>query len=277
MLIAAAAWAAFVDFCRKSKRPLASPNPYPADALSWRARFAGACADSRARVATAQNISLALIIDHGLRDNSSEEASNIQAQMHIRGMSAEVLRNYCSRPEAGHQQCVHIACIFWGSSPEKRLCFRPIIAAIRQETIAMRLAEGLACAVWQWIALRQYQGALFARPFLSYGKQQLIQLCHQLEGEYVTDPSNQNRVFERVRWRQTLAKAPQLAGHLQRLSTASQQLGHQLDAAVQNWIDKQVSFVCASVGQLSLFCVCRIASRTPRRHPCRAIENLWSL
>jgi tRNA(Ile)-lysidine synthase len=200
------------------------------------------------RVATAQNIShKALIIDHGLRDNSSEEASNIQAQMRIRGMSAEVLTITAPRPEAGHQQWArtHRLHLLAGVAHQKNACVLfAHHSGDQAETIAMRLARGSGLRGLAGISpLRQYQGALIARPFLTFNKQELIQLCHQLEEEYVTDPSNQNRVFERVRWRQTLAKAPQLAGHLQRLSTASQQLSHQLDAAVQNWIDKKVSFV----------------------------------
>ena len=230
------------------------------------------------RVATAQNIPhKALIIDHGLRDNSSEEASNIQAQMRIRGMSAEVLTITAPRPEAGHQQWArtHRLQLLARAAHQKNACV--LFAHHRgdqAETIAMRLARGSGLRGLAGIApLRQYQGALFARPFLSYGKQQLIQLCHQLEGEYVTDPSNQNRVFERVRWRQTLAKAPQLAGHLQRLSIASQQLGHQLDAAVQNWIDKQVNFVA----RLLASCPYSVFAELPPEHRAAILAGLLKI
>ena len=81
------------------------------------------------------------------------------------------------------------------------------------------------------------------------------------------------RVFERVRWRQTLAKAPQLAGHLQRLSTASQQLGHQLDAAVQNWIDKQVSFVA----RLSASCPYSVFAELPPEHRAAILAGLLKI
>ena len=104
------------------------------------------------RVATAQNIShKALIIDHGLRDNSSEEASNIQAQMRIRGMSAEVLTITAPRPEAGHQQWArtHRLHFLARAAHQKNAC---VLFAHhcgdQAETIAMRLARGLACAVW---------------------------------------------------------------------------------------------------------------------------------
>jgi len=200
------------------------------------------------RVATAQNIShKALIIDHGLRDNSSTEATNIQAQMRIRGMSTEVLRITANRPEAGHQHWArtHRLHLLATAARQKNACVLfGHHSSDQAETVAMRLARGSGLRGLAGIApFRLYQGALFARPLLPFTKPELIQLCHQLEGEYVTDPSNQNRAFERVRWRQTLAKSPQLAGQLQRLSAAAQQISHHVDAAVQNWIDQQVRYV----------------------------------
>ena len=125
------------------------------------------------RVATAQNIShKALIIDHGLRDNSSEEASNIQAQMRIRGMSAEVLTITAPRPEADISNGrVHIACIFWpGQLTRKTPAFYlPIIAAIRQRQSPCVWQGGLACAVW--LGLPRYASirgrCLRARFYLS--------------------------------------------------------------------------------------------------------------
>ena len=76
-----------------------------------------------------------------------------------------------------------------------------------------------------------------------------------------------------MRWRQTLAKAPQLAGHLQRLSTASQQLGHQLDAAVQNWIDKQVNFVA----RLLASCPYSVFAELPPEHRAAILAGLLKI
>ena len=200
------------------------------------------------RIATAQNIPhKALIIDHGLRDNSAREAADIQAQMRARGMSAEVLKIAATRPQAGHQEWArtHRLHLLASAGRQKNACVLfGHHSGDHVETVAMRLARGSGVRGLAGIApLRLYKGALFARPFLSFSKQELVQLCHQLDGQFVTDPSNQNRVFERVRWRQTLAVAPYLAPHLQRLSTASEKLRDALDQAVQNWIAEQVSFV----------------------------------
>ncbi len=114
---------------------------------------------------------------------------------------------------------------------------------------------------------------MFARPFLSFTKQELIQLCRQLEGGYVTDPSNQNRVFERVRWRQTLAKAPQLARHLQRLSVAAEQLTYQLDKQIQQWIDQHVSFVA----RLSASCSYSVFVKMPPEHRAAILTALLKI
>ena len=216
------------------------------------------------RVATAQNIShKALIIDHGLRENSSTEAADIQAQMRIRGMSTEVLAITAKRPEAGHQEWArtHRLHLLATAARQKNACVLfGHHSGDQAETVAMRLARGSGLRGLAGIApLRLYQGALFARPLLPFTKSELVQLCRQLEGEYVTDPSNQNRVFERVRWRQALAKSPQLPQQLQRLSTAAQQLSQHLDMAVQNWIDQQVCFVA----RLSASCSSHIFTKLP--------------
>ena len=198
------------------------------------------------RVSTAQNIPhKALIIDHGLRQASAVEAATVQAQMRERGITAEILTINSPKPAAGHQAwarhyrldmlATHArrkqACVLFGHH-----------SGDQQETIAMRLARGSGLHGLAGIApLRFYKGALFARPFLSFDKGELIQLCRQLGGEYVTDPSNENAAFERVRWRHMLAGEGELPDRLSRLSRAGSVISGALDRAAEKWIKAHVT------------------------------------
>ena len=198
------------------------------------------------RVATAQNIlHKALIIDHGLRQASAAEAATVQVQMQRRGITTEILVINSPKPEAGHQAWARYhrldmlatharrkqACVLFGHH-----------GGDQQETVAMRLARGSGLHGLAGIApLRFYKGALFARPFLSFDKEELIQLCRQLGGEYVTDPSNENTAFERVRWRQMLAGEGELADRLARLSRAGSVISDALDGAAEKWIKAHIT------------------------------------
>lgn len=194
------------------------------------------------RVATARNIAhKALIIDHGLRKTSAGEAAAVQAQMRSRGIPAEILTIDHPKPAAGHQAWArhHRLQMLATHARRKQACVLfGHHSGDQQETIAMRLARGSGLHGLAGIApLRHYKGALFARPFLSFDKDELIQLCQQLGGEYITDPSNENTVFERVRWRQMLAGEGELPDRLTRLSCASSAISGALDSATEKWIN----------------------------------------
>ena len=198
------------------------------------------------RVSTAQNIPhKALIIDHGLRQASAVEAATVQAQMRERGIAAEILTINSPKPAAGHQAWArhHRLDMLATHARRKQACVLfGHHGGDQQETIAMRLARGSGLHGLAGIApLRFYKGALFARPFLSFDKKELIQLCRQLGGEYVTDPSNENTAFERVRWRQMLAGEGELPDRLARLSRASSVISGALDRAAEKWIKAHIT------------------------------------
>ena len=95
------------------------------------------------------------------------------------------------------------------------------------ETVMMRLSRGSGLAGLSAMApYSLYQGVVFGRPFLRLSKGDLISVCQAYGADFVTDPSNADPVFERVRIRQWLQHPGQKMARQQmmRLSAVSSRL-----------------------------------------------------
>jgi tRNA(Ile)-lysidine synthase len=133
----------------------------------------------------------------------------------------------------------------------------------QNETVAMRLNRRSGLRGLEGIApLRFYKGALFARPFLSYSKIDLSQLCTLFGVNFISDPSNQNRMFERVRWRRLLAADPDLSRQLSQLSRAASSLSEQLEGQIEAWINAHVRVFA----RLRASCPYAVFSAQPEAH-----------
>lgn len=167
---------------------------------------------------TAQSLNRAvhaLIIDHGLRPDSAQEAEHTATIAQDLGATPHLLRlSWAEKPTTGLQekardarhallrhtcQQLKISHLFLGHQQDDLL-----------ETVYMRKHKdsgrmGLAGMP----SISQRGGLWLHRPLLALSKSQLIAYCHSQALPFVTDPSNRNTAFERVRVREHLASLPE--------------------------------------------------------------------
>jgi tRNA(Ile)-lysidine synthase len=98
------------------------------------------------------------------------------------------------------------------------------------ETLLMRIIRG--SGVDGLAAIRSKNGAVI-RPCLGFSKMELVQICQNAGIEPVSDPSNDNRDFDRVRLRQWLDK-PGMSFDAKRVGRAVSALSDASDAL--NWV-----------------------------------------
>lgn len=152
---------------------------------------------------------VALTVDHGLRQESAQEALNLQALLKTRGIEHHILKWEGKKPTAALQE----------KARSKRYdlleswCYDNNCASLflghhqgdQSETYCMRLRRhstlmGLACMR----AKSHHQRVTLLRPFLNIPKEKLTQTLEHFEVTWVEDPSNDNTGFERIFWRQSL-------------------------------------------------------------------------
>jgi len=145
----------------------------------------------------------ALIVDHGLRLNSGEEANLTRQRLEARGIEARVI----TLTGLGHPKLQETArrarhAALATATREARSLYLLLghQAADQAETVAMRAKrgnqglEGMA----DWTARND---AVLLRPLLTVAPIRLREFLRQENMPWVEDPSNDDRQFERVRVR----------------------------------------------------------------------------
>lgn len=159
---------------------------------------------------------LCLIVDHGLRPDSTAEAEQARGWLHRRGLAACVLRAEWTGIAAGR-----------GSIQERarRLRYRLLLERCietrrphlllahhredQAETMLMRIARGsgsrgLAAIAPATLAPGSGGRVRLLRPLLGMAKERLRRTLEEAGQPSVEDPSNRDRRHERVRWRALL-------------------------------------------------------------------------
>lgn len=150
---------------------------------------------------------LALIVDHGLRPESADEARTTRERLDGAGIAAEILPWSGDKPSTRLQQAARDA------------RYRLLFAACRRhgilhlmtahhaddqdETVAMRAAresgpDGLAGMA----AVVEHRDLRLLRPLLGVPRRRLTATIEARGVAWIDDPSNEDRRFERVRVRQ---------------------------------------------------------------------------
>lgn len=148
---------------------------------------------------------LAATVDHGLRNESADEAHMVADFCAERGIAHATLRPH--EPISGslqaaarsvryallhaHADCLGADHVVTAHHADDQL-----------ETIMMRLARG--AGVDGLSAVRARNGRVI-RPMLGFRKAELVQYCAAQAIPFATDPSNASNDFDRVRMRQALA------------------------------------------------------------------------
>ena len=193
---------------------------------------------------------LALIVDHGLRDGSGDEARRVQARLSDFGVTSRIQSIIAPPPTASIQEWArrHRQDLLAATArAEGAVVLFGHHADDQAETVAMRLRNQSGLAGIGGMPLRRWHhDVLFARPLLGWRRSDLIAVCAAHGCAYETDPSNRNQRFERVRIRQMLAKIDQggasgrpdvsPAGLVRLASAAGRLVGH-LDRATTGLCD----------------------------------------
>ena len=161
-------------------------------------------------------------VDHGLRREAADEVAMVLGEAARLGLRARGLRWDGSKPETGVQAAA------------RKARYRRLAEAMREdgaeyiltahhlgdqaETILMRLAHGSGIEGLRGMdRFTEVEGCRIFRPLLGLDPQQLREIVEAAGLTAAADPSNIDRHYERVRWRQTMPVLEELGLDLHRL------------------------------------------------------------
>jgi tRNA(Ile)-lysidine synthase len=180
----------------------------------------------------------AIIVDHGVRPDSAAEARRVCSRLRGEGIQAEVMRVDAPAPKTGIQDWarrVRYACLLQAARRHRAVILLGHHRDDQAETVMMRLSRGsglAGLAAMRGATLRQ--GVALLRPLLGVDRASIHSFCKAHGIVFETDPSNEDRRFERVRLRQWLAGAGAIAGRdLCRFSKAAASIDDALLAALR--------------------------------------------
>lgn len=161
-------------------------------------------------------------VDHGLRAEAADEVAMVLADARRLGLRARSLRWDGSKPETGVQAAA------------RKARYRLLAAAMREdgaeyvltahhlgdqaETILMRLAHGSGIEGLRGMdRFSEVEGCRIYRPLLGLDPQQLGEVVEAAGLTPAADPSNVDRHYERVRWRQLMPALAELGLDMHRV------------------------------------------------------------
>ncbi len=148
----------------------------------------------------------AATVDHGLRAASSEEAKGVAALCDRLGVPHRILRWDGPKPGTGLQERARAARYALLADEAERLGGATLVTAHTRddqaETLLMRMARGSGPSGLAAMRERVRKGPItLVRPLLGVPKARLVATAQTQGLPFVTDPSNGDPRFERVRWR----------------------------------------------------------------------------
>ena len=154
----------------------------------------------------------ALIVDHGIRPDSADEARRVAARLRRRDMNVEILRVTARPPRAGLQAWArqHRYALMLARVRQARGCLLlGHHAGDQAETVMMRLQRGSGLAGLAAMQSNSWrEGVLILRPLLGVAPEALADHCRSCGISFEDDPTNADHRYERVRARAVLAAAP---------------------------------------------------------------------
>lgn len=198
----------------------------------------------------------ALIVDHGLRLESTQEAEKVAGWLTKRLIPHVILRWEGQKPSTRLQETARqaryrllenwchqnkIPTLLLGHQAEDQL-----------ETFLMRLARGSGPYGLSGMSARvQKPFVCLVRPLLKIPKKRLQSYLITQQQEWIQDPSNDRLDFERVRWRQRLFTLPQ-RGACEALMTQTQNYRQLSDRLFNAVVAPQVTLSPLGYAQLPL-------------------------
>lgn len=189
----------------------------------------------------------AATVDHGLRPEASAEAAAVAALCARLGVAHATLRWEGEKPSRGIQAAARHARYALLAGEAKRLGGAVLVTAHtlddQAETMLMRLAHGSGPSGLVGMRGRTVKdGVALVRPLLGIAKARLVATARARSLPFVSDPSNADLRFERVRWREimpvlaeeglTAERFGRMAERMARLEAAASQRAQAVFAAV---------------------------------------------
>lgn len=188
----------------------------------------------------------AATVDHGLREASAEEARAVALFCRDLDVPHVVLTWQGDKPATGVQARARSARYALLAQEAQRLGGAVIATAHtlddQAETLMMRMAHGSGPSGLAGMRSRtQRDGAVLVRPLLGIAKGRLVATVKARGLWFVEDPSNGDRRFERVRWRELMPSLAQTGLDAGRLGLLAQRIARMEDAlaerALRLWPD----------------------------------------
>jgi tRNA(Ile)-lysidine synthase len=181
-------------------------------------------------------------VDHGLRPEAAEEAAFVSREAVALGFTHRILTWTGEKPQTGLQEAAREARYRLLVQCAREAGASHLLTAHtlddQAETIMMRLARGSGLKGLAGMrGERDREGISHARPLLDLPKTALLDLCRENAWSFITDPSNANERFARVRWRALLpllAAEGLTAARLARLAERVAQADEALDAKARD-------------------------------------------
>lgn len=177
-------------------------------------------------------------VNHGLRPEAAEEAAFVAREAEALGFPHRTLVWTGEKPRTGLQEEAREARYRLLVRQAREAGASHLVTAHtlddQAETILMRLAKGSGLKGLKGMRReRDLDGIVHARPLLDHSKGALLDLCRRNGWRFVTDPSNEDERFARVRWRRLmplLAEEGLTADRLARMAARVAQADEALDA-----------------------------------------------
>jgi tRNA(Ile)-lysidine synthase len=178
----------------------------------------------------------AATVDHGLRAASSDEAGEVATLCGWLGVSHRILRWEGHKPATGIQARARAARYGLLRDEADRLGGATLVTAHtlddQAETLLMRIAHGSGPSGLAAMRERVRMGALtLVRPLLCVPKARLVATAQSKGLAFVTDPSNSDPRFERVRWRELMPDLADQGLSAERLALLARRIARLDDAA----------------------------------------------
>jgi tRNA(Ile)-lysidine synthase len=235
-------------------------------------------------------------VDHRLRPEAANEAAMVVAEAAKLGLQARVLVWNDDKPETGIQAAARKARyrLMAGAMHEDGAEFALTAHHLgdQAETILMRLAHGSGVEGLRGIdRFAQIEGCRLFRPLLGFEPQDLLKLVRDRGLTPAADPSNSDRHYERVRWRQMMPHLAELgldlgrfADFATRMADADDLIGLEADRAFAGLVysggggaelpHAGVTALPRAIGVRLLVKVLRAVGGDRKPHALKAVEAL---
>jgi tRNA(Ile)-lysidine synthase len=180
----------------------------------------------------------AATVDHGLRPESAEEATAVATLCAKLGIGHTTLRWEGLKPASALQAQARRARYALLANEARRLGGATLVTAHtlddQAETMLMRLSHGSGPSGLAGMRQRsEVDGVPLARPLLGIPKARLVATAEARGLPFILDPSNADRRFERVRWREAMPVLAEQGLTAERLGRLAERMARLDEAAAQ--------------------------------------------